>query len=217
MDDVLEGSPNWQLIKEYIEKGQGAGHDTPVELLGIMKVTRPDEMLSDIQPKYFLWHGTQLQNVLCILLSGLRIHNNAEKSGSMFGNGHYFADVFTKSLIYCYIEDPEEACMLLFEVDTGREWPELFGTKMTRETLADYGYNCLKGVGRDEPLARTAVRHPKDNYIVPIGPIKTQLSTLAREKVDFANFYNEFVVYNDIQERLKFIVRIKRLPKKGME
>lgn len=48
-----------------------------------------------------LWHGTKNENLMSILLKGLKIKPpNARHTGSMFGEAIYFADKLTKSLNY---------------------------------------------------------------------------------------------------------------------
>jgi hypothetical protein len=46
-----------------------------------------------------LWHGTKNENLMSILLKGLKIKPpNAHETGSLFGKAIYFSDKFSKSL-----------------------------------------------------------------------------------------------------------------------
>ena len=73
-----------------------------------------------------LWHGTKNENLMSILLKGLKIKPpNARHSGSMFGEAIYFADKFTKSLAYTskseydYDKNEDSFFIMLCEVALG--------------------------------------------------------------------------------------------------
>jgi len=70
---------------------------TPAHLV---KVTRNNE--PELKDSRLLWHGSREQNWYHILTEGLRIRPaTAVLSGSAFGYGIYFADMYQKSLNYC--------------------------------------------------------------------------------------------------------------------
>ena len=53
--------------------------------------------------KMLLWHGTTAANIVGILQTGFRIAPpDSNHTGSMFGRGIYFADMFSKSIGYTH-------------------------------------------------------------------------------------------------------------------
>lgn len=49
-----------------------------------------------------LWHGTKNENLMSIMLKGLKIKPpNAAHHGSLFGEAIYFSDMVTKSIDVC--------------------------------------------------------------------------------------------------------------------
>lgn len=59
------------------------------------------EIFNGLHNHWMLWHGTKNENLMSILLKGLKIKPpNAAHTGSLFGNAIYFADLATKSLQY---------------------------------------------------------------------------------------------------------------------
>jgi len=92
----------------------------------------------------------------------------------MFGRGVYFADMFSKSLGYCYSEtgDHEETGYFIFlcEVVLG---------KMSEKYQADPelklpdGYLSTKGCGSEAPDFSQSIYLP-NGVEVPLGPIVTQ-------------------------------------------
>lgn len=53
--------------------------------------------------KMLLWHGTKAENMVGILQTGFRISPpESSQTGNLFGNGLYFADMFSKSYNYTH-------------------------------------------------------------------------------------------------------------------
>jgi hypothetical protein len=56
------------------------------------------KVFGNLHNHWMLWHGTKKENLLSILLKGLKIKPpNAGHTGSLFGEAIYFADMFSKS------------------------------------------------------------------------------------------------------------------------
>lgn len=79
---------------------------------------------------------------------------------------------------------------------------------------ADYNANKLpagtmstKGVGRSQPDAAEFVTLD-DGLVVPCGRLKNAFKT-AQELNSCALLYNEFIVYNENQIKLKYIVKVE--------
>jgi len=104
---VNESSEEYIIIKNYIN-ATGS-----VRELKVFSLIRRDEQqqqdnFDEEERKalcgnpLLLWHGTKAVNYLSILATGLRIAPpNAERTGAMFGDGIYFADVYCKARGYC--------------------------------------------------------------------------------------------------------------------
>ena len=58
-----------------------------------------NNVFNELHNHWMLWHGTKNENLMSILLKGLKIKPpNAHETGSLFGKAIYFSDKFSKSL-----------------------------------------------------------------------------------------------------------------------
>lgn len=134
-----------------------------------------------------LWHGSRNENWLSILRTGLVLRPvNAIITGKMFGYGVYFANEFSKSLNYSSLcgsvwtnGNSNEAYLAIFEVHTGSQL-EISQHEAWHTQLTE---DKLKGINK--------------NYD----------SVFAKRGVSLLN--NEFIVYNEAQCTIKYIVKIK--------
>ena len=92
--------------KQYMEGSQSSRHSWSVRLLEVWSVINKNQFVNDpilqetgnVQE---LFHGSRAANILGICKSGLLLRPpGAYVTGSMFGNGLYFADKSTKSSQY---------------------------------------------------------------------------------------------------------------------
>ena len=68
----------------------------------------------DIGNDMLLWHGSRISNFVGILSSGLRIAPpEAPSSGYLYGKGLYFADMLSKSLMYCRASSSNNDVLIL--------------------------------------------------------------------------------------------------------
>lgn len=88
----------YKLIRKYIKRGT---HQMKRNFISsIYCVERKDERENiknwdEYGNKILLWHGTKKENLVGIMQTGFRIAPpSASSSGSMFGEGVYFADQF---------------------------------------------------------------------------------------------------------------------------
>ena len=59
------------------------------------------KVFNGLHNHWMLWHGTSKENLMSILLKGLKIKPpNANHCGSLFGDAVYFADTFSKAVNY---------------------------------------------------------------------------------------------------------------------
>jgi poly [ADP-ribose] polymerase 2/3/4 len=133
-----------------------------------------------------LWHGSRNENWLNILKTGLKIRPScAVYTGSMFGNGVYFADKCQKSIGYTSSRgaywtggSSDQAFLAIYEVNTGMEY------RIDRHTSDCYSmnYDNLKRKGDYDSL-------------------------FAKGGIDLRN--NEYIVYKESQCTIKYLVEIK--------
>jgi len=149
-----------------------------------------------------LWHGSRISNFVGILSQGLRIAPpEAPVTGSMFGKGVYFADMVSKSANYCFTNKENNiGCMLLCEVALG-DMHELYHADFNAGNLPP-GKSSTKGVGKTAPHPNSYVK--LGDVTVPVGkgeqlPLK-QASSL---------MYNEYIVYDIKQIKVKYLLKMK--------
>lgn len=128
------------------------------------------------------WHGSRTENWWSILSTGLRIRpTNAVYTGSMFGDGLYFADKAQKSIGYTSLSgsywargSEKRAFLCLYEVHVGKQ--------------------------------KIVKKHTSECYSFNANNIDAD-SVYAQAGVDLRN--NEYIVYNPHQCRPKYLVEIK--------
>lgn len=116
---------------------------------------------------WLLWHGTNYSNLISIMSRGLRIApKNAHRHGSAFGEGLYFADMFSKAQMYSQGDDYHY--ILLCEVALGK----IHNTLIMADSKIDpkqLQCDSVRGMGSQGPsLAQSVV---KDGVVIPLGPI----------------------------------------------
>lgn len=137
----------------------------------------------DIKNEELLWHGSRNQNFINILQTGLLIRPScAIATGSMFGNGQYFANKARKSIGYTSLSgsywasgNDNKAYLALFSVNLGNK------KEVRRHSSECYNYN--------------------EKTINPYN------SVYAMGGYDLRN--DEFVVYNINRSTIKYLVEIK--------
>jgi poly [ADP-ribose] polymerase len=119
----------------------------------------------------------------------------------MFGKGVYFADAVSKSANYCFTSPSNNTgVLLLCEVALGG-MNELLQSSYTAANLPP-GKLSTWGKGRSAPDAKDNTTLD-DGTLVPLGkiaPTNVQGGSL---------LYNEFIVYNVAQIRIKYLMRVK--------
>lgn len=242
-----------RILLKYISNSTKLNQGKIVE--NIFAISRPQEEAEflEMDNRRLLWHGTKTENLVSILHNGLKIAPpSAEHTGSMFGNGIYFADFFDKSLNYCanhYINlSNRSVFILLCEVSLGK-MKKLYQAKEIKKLTG--GFNSVKGSGR--------FSHKKNQNLilnngclVPLGELKdknlknqaaqNQMMGSATMKIPkkrrrakvphwnkmgkkiiglpgkakkakkkyYSLNYNEFVVYNTNQVKIRYLIEINK-------
>jgi poly [ADP-ribose] polymerase len=131
------------------------------------------------------WHGSRNENWISILQTGLKIRpSNAVLTGSMFGDGIYFADKYRKSAGYTSLRGSywtrgadNTAFLALMDVHVGRQF-----------NVIHHSHECYKF---------------SKKYLDQKGGYH---SVFAKGGYDLRN--NEYIVYDDAQSSIKYLVEV---------
>ncbi|KAF3698666.1 Poly [ADP-ribose] polymerase 2 [Channa argus] len=120
-----------------------------------------------------------------------------------FGKGIYFADMSSKSANYCFASQQNHVGLLLLcEVALG-ECNELVDADYEANNLPP-GKHSTKGLGQTGPDPQNSVN--LDGVTVPMGPAK---KTGVGNSTGYSLLYNEYIVYNPAQTRMRYLLRIQ--------
>uniref|UniRef100_A0A1A8Q5N2 Poly [ADP-ribose] polymerase n=1 Tax=Nothobranchius rachovii TaxID=451742 RepID=A0A1A8Q5N2_9TELE len=201
-------SHEYKVIEEYLQSTHASTHsDYSMTVLDVFSVDRDresDYFLSQLHNRTLLWHGSRISNWVGILSKGLRVAPpEAPVTGYMFGKGIYFADMSSKSANYCFASQTNHVGLLLLcEVALG-DCNELLDADYEADNLPA-GKHSTKGLGQTAPDPRNAVT--LDGVTVPMGPgVKTGVGRTN----GYSLLYNEFVVYNPAQTKMRYLLRIR--------
>jgi len=198
----------FKLINKYLQQTHAATHmQYKMELMDVFCCEKSEEIsqYTDHGNRMLLWHGSRLTNWAGILGQGLRIAPpEAPVTGYMFGKGVYFADMSSKSANYCFTTKTKNVgLMMLCDVSLGTTEDKL---------AADYdaaklpkGKNSVRGLGKTAPDPKDAVTL-SDGVVMPLGK---GCNTGINNPSGYTLNYNEFIVYDTKQIRMKYLVQIK--------
>ncbi|XP_065908564.1 poly [ADP-ribose] polymerase 2-like isoform X2 [Dysidea avara] len=207
MEPLDHSSEMFKLIEKYVQQTHAKTHNmyTMVvkEVIAIER-GREAEQFQDHGNKMLLWHGSRLTNWVGILSQGLRIAPpEAPVTGYMFGKGIYFADMCSKSANYCFATRAKnEGLVLLSEVSLGHS-NNLLAADYSADKLPR-GKHSTKGLGRIEPDPSQSHTLP-DGVVVPVG---TSKDTGVSNPMGYTLNYNEYVVYDPKQTKMRYLVWI---------
>ena len=196
-------SETFELLEQYIMSTHGKTHDLyAMSVEEIFECSKRSLPFKDHGNRMLLFHGSRMANWAGILSHGLKIApKEAPVTGYMFGKGIYFADVSSKSANYCHAtRSCPYGLLLLCEVSLGT---------VNELRDADYDANKLpkgkksaKGLGK---IISDPENHERleDGTLVPLGPVEE------KEGFESSLLYNEYIVYNTNQVRLRYMAKIK--------
>ncbi|GMT03110.1 hypothetical protein PENTCL1PPCAC_30398 [Pristionchus entomophagus] len=205
LNPMEKENEEYQLVAEYLAKTHASTHSIQMGLKNVFRVGREgeadnEEVMDKIGNRKLLWHGSRLSNYFGILSQGLRIAPpEAPATGYMFGKGVYFADMASKSGNYCYVsEDGQTGFLLLAEVALGEE--NLLKNADYNANNLPTGKHSTWGLGRTMPNPAQN-KQLNEKVVVPCGkPIANSMAN------DAGLLYNEFIVYNTQQIRLRYLL-----------
>lgn len=194
---------HFDVIMKYIRNTHAQTHrQYELKVMNIFEVTRLGESkrfkpFSKMANKTLLWHGSRQTNFASIISKGLCIAPpEAPVTGYMFGKGIYFADSVSKSANYCMTTSTNNVGLLLLcEVALGTMYERMQADFITK---LPSGYHSVKGVGRSAPDPNESSKI--EDIHVPLGPLK-------ETSVVGSLLYNEFIVYDPAQVRIRYLIQ----------
>jgi len=228
---VNRDSREWKLIAKYLENSHGSTHNNcQVELMDIYEINRNsgdgeraryDNFCQErgIEKKMLLWHGTRVSNFISILKMGLILRPDVLPgtyiSGKMFGYGIYGANCFSKSLNYTGWEKGKEACLFLAEFAIGKQKKLMsHDYYVSEKSLQKDGFDSVWG--RGENTINNMINFGS-GVLIPQGKLvkATKHGDEFKGSGYYGNnfnlIYDEFIVYNEAQLCLKYVVKVKCL------
>jgi poly [ADP-ribose] polymerase len=198
----------YEHLTNYIKTTHGPTHGFKLEVLDIFSVKqifKEDKYLKDIPNKTLLFHGCPQNCVASIFkrdfyLDPSKLKDvNVQIAGKMFGYGVYFADS-SKSFGYTRAQNTNNiGCFIVAEVALGNSHCIFDAdSSLNKDKLEKLKCESTKGVGKYHPENSVVV----DDVTIPQGPLK--------EKYPYADLrYNEFIVYDINQIKIKYLIILK--------
>ncbi|VVC30258.1 BRCT domain,Poly(ADP-ribose) polymerase, regulatory domain,WGR domain,PADR1 domain,Poly(ADP-ribose) [Cinara cedri] len=206
--DVLKFDTNeFSIIEQYVKNTHAETHSTySLKIQDVFKVIRAGEEkqfkpFKKLHNRKLLWHGSRITNFAAILSQGLRIApKDAPVTGYMFGKGIYFADMVSKSANYCMASHSNNTGLLLLcEVALGNM--DKHKQSIYIEKLPPGKHSCM-GIGRTMPDPTESLLI-ESKLEVPLGkPVPSNVDNTAL-------LYNEFIVYDISQVKLRYLVKVE--------
>ena len=200
--ELDEQSVEKSAILDYMAKTMNYGHPESVDIFALERKGENERFQKHLKTKNrkLLWHGSRTMNFIGILNKGLKIAPpEAPPTGHMFGKGIYFSDSFSKS--YNYTDTPLHL-IILCEVALGKS---LELKQATYINNLQEGYQSVLGLGINTPDPNKDVVIP-NGMILPLGKIIQRNN----ESNELSLGSNEYVVYNEDQVKIRYLVAMRR-------
>ena len=194
--DIKEASKiDCCYIMEYFNNSISHKRKKKMSVSAIYSINRHNSELLNLHNKQLLWHGSRMENFVSILSRGLIINpDNVVKTGSMYGNGIYFANCVLKSANY--IGDSKIGILLLCEVALGNSVKKYHADPSPVLSLNTHSVHGVGAYGMTNTKKL-------DFYNVSVGPITS------RNLVSSLN-YDEFIVYKERQVKIRYLLLIEK-------
>ena len=177
-------------------------HSHKMKILNCFKLNKAqeDSRFANLHNRQLLWHGSRIENFVSILSSGLKLKpGKVVRTGSMFGNGIYFANCSSKSA--GYVGTTRYILMLLCEVALGNCYP-LYNAQNIKQLPS--GYHSVHGQGSWSP---------SDSHKIKLYNITMNAGNVTKNNAIASSCslnYDEFIVYNENQIKLKYVLLIEK-------
>lgn len=206
MSVLPKESSEFAMITEYARLSHAITHNNyKLNIQEIICVSRREDIARFEEFKSLdrslIWHGSRTTNYAGILSQGLRIAPpEAPVTGYMFGKGIYFADMVSKAANYC-MANPENntGLVLLCEVALGKMHKVTTSVPEFPKGIPE-DCNSVMGVGKTVADPSTYKTIEK-GLVVPMG------KGIPNKGVKSQLLYNEFVIYNEAQAKIRYILK----------
>ena len=177
MKPLKSDNSNYKMIMNYLNSSLTFDGDNKCHFVKDIIEINEDSIYTENENKIFnnvhnhwlLWHGTKNENLMSILLKGLKVKPpNAAHTGSLFGNGIYFADMATKSLDYTSSGSAKHFYMLLCEVALGNVANYVDSWEVQRPPP---GHHSVRIMGAKGPDFSDFLVLKESGAVVPLGEI----------------------------------------------
>ncbi|KAG9407568.1 Poly [ADP-ribose] polymerase 3 [Aphanomyces cochlioides] len=205
LDLVTPDNPLYKVIQAYI-KNTSEQYQS-MNVLDIWQVRRSSEdntfgKFAATSNHRLLWHGTNVAVVAAILKSGLRI---MPSSGGRVGKGIYLANMLAKSRQYvrtAHFERQNVGCLFLVEAALGK----------MNEIHRDNSSLTQPPSGFDSVLAKGTLHpNPEQDQLITLDnqEVRVNVGTPVSCGVSSSFAHDEYLVYQESQQRLRFIITFK--------
>ncbi|XP_033853005.3 poly [ADP-ribose] polymerase 2 isoform X1 [Acipenser ruthenus] len=208
LSPLEHSTQEFQILEKYLQSTHASTHsEYTMSLLDVFSIEKEGEsevFRHDINNRMLLWHGSRLSNWVGILNKGLRVAPpEAPVTGYMFGKGIYFADMSSKSANYCFASRQKNVGLLLLSEVALGHCNELLAADYDADKLLN-GKHSTKGLGKMAPNPANSIM--LDGASVPMGPV---CSTGVNNPEGYTLLYNEYIVYNPAQVRMKYLLKVQ--------
>lgn len=201
---LSKDAPEFTKISEIVRDTHGSTHNKyTLEVVEVFKLNRKREDVrsrtyNKLENHQMLWHGSRTTNFVSILTKGLRIApKEAPATGYMFGKGIYFADIVSKSANYC-ISDLRNNTGLLLLCDVA----------LGKSRNPSHAVNCSDLPTENEHSVKACGAIYPTEYSTLDG-IQIATGGLCKASFPTGLNYNEYVVYDINQVKMKYLVKVK--------
>lgn len=197
---IRDAHPEHAAVRSYFERTQTRTH-TSFTLKDIFRIDRIDEQVA-FRPwesnthRRLLWHGSHLLNWKSILKHGIQCPTVDKQQ--MYGMGLYFTDVMSKAGQHCKCNG-DWGILGLVEVALGNS---LELPRACHGLQLPQGFDSVTAKGRYGPSQFMAFPF----HGAPLVPVDMRGGGPTWSSGPL--LYNEYVVYNPRQCRLRYLVRI---------
>jgi len=205
-----------KMVAKYVVNTHGHSHGYGLEIKNVYSASKErgeteDDIFNSTTNHVLLFHGSRMPNFVGILTEGLRIPQATQVSnGSVLGMGIYFANCVTKSFNYCgTCGICETGVMLVCEVALGTSQTV---TQATFDTRPPAQFDSRTALGKNTPVVQAGktTTIEENEVLVPYG--KIDVSTQPSSSF----MYDEFVIFNTAQYRIRWVVELMTVPVKGV-
>jgi len=203
LDHLSETDEEYKAIEQYMHNTSGGDKYKLVNLYRLQRKGEAEriQQWKSLAHHYLLWHGSNASNFLGILSEGLRIAPpSAKTTGQSFGKGIYFSDMLAKSVNYC-VDSGGCMFLVLAEVALGKmQRLKSYSDISDFTDLKSDTFNSVKAMGSTAPKFSDSIIL-SNGVTIPMGGVVS--------KPKFSLRYNEYVVYDPSQVRMRYLVEIQ--------